>query len=271
MKIFSLAFFWLQVRISLSSDVAEVDVVNNELKHFKRAVNEMRQKDIKLKGFYHVSNWRGAPYWKDVVREQMHILDGKRIPDLWSNNLANTSYSQDMDNMYQTKVNLLEETDQLYVNIVGDHPKHYFEIADFMNSLDLNFKDRLYYNYNKTVTRGSMSFARKCNNQKEIESLEANEEISEGEFSTMTTIQKYCKNEINHGRNSYVYYLHSKGGCCIRGKPRVLYDTEPVASWRELLNTFTIEFPSICLRALNLGYSTCGAELLHSYYAGNFW
>ena len=34
--------------------------------------------------------------------------------------------------------------------------------------------------------------------------------------------------------------------------------SNPVASWRELMNTFNIEFPSVCLRALMDGYrSVC--------------
>ena len=44
------------------------------------------------------------------------------------------------------------------------------------------------------------------------------QEISEGESSTIMTLQKYCKNEVSQGRKAYIYYLHSKGGCCIRGE-----------------------------------------------------
>ena len=41
-----------------------------------------------------------------------------------------------------------------------------------------------------------------------------------------------------------------------------------VASWREVMNTFNIEFPSICMRALNDGYSTCGMEYQEAHYSG---
>ena len=99
----------------------------------------------------------------------------------------------------------------------------------------------------------------------------ANQEISEGESSTIMSLHNYCKKEVKEGRSSYVFYMHSKGGCCVRGKKKVSYNVEPVASWREGMNTFNVEFPSICLRALNLGYSTCGMEYQDAHYSGNFW
>ena len=37
------------------------------------------------------------------------------------------------------------------------------------------------------------------------------------------------------------------------------------------MNAFVIEFPSICLRALHSGYSTCGTEYQDAHYSGNFW
>jgi hypothetical protein len=104
-------------------------------------------------------------------------------------------------------------------------------------------------------------------------------------------------NEVANKRKAYIYYIHSKGGCCVRGEKKVSYNVEPVgktnellhfwcwyvvhsyvnnvlyiyiyvyiymyiyqfyiflytASWREGMNTFNLEFPSICLRALLAG------------------
>lgn len=38
------------------------------------------------------------------------------------------------------------------------------------------------------------------------------------------------------------------------------------------MNTFNLEFPSICARALlRHGYSTCGIENQDAHYSGNFW
>lgn len=46
----------------------------------------------------------------------------------------------------------------------------------------------------------------------------------------------------------------------------------PEASWREGMNTFNLEFPSICARAIiRHGYSACGVENQDAHYSGNFW
>lgn len=71
------------------------------------------------------------------------------------------------------------------------------------------------------------------------------------------------------GKKAMVFYMHNKGACCrkaIRG-PR-----DPVASWREMMNTFNVEFPSICMRAVGVKkYATCGTEYQAAHYSGNYW
>ena len=61
------------------------------------------------------------------------------------------------------------------------------------------------------------------------------------------------------------------GGCCVRkSEPSKEGHKRAVASWREVMNTFNIEFPSICLRAMLDGYSACGMEYQDAHYSGNF-
>lgn len=274
MKSLFCLIFQLWIATCSSQEKAEklekksTNLVSKELEQWRRAVDEMRQKKIKIKGFYHTSSW--APYWKDVLLEQLYMLDGKRTPRKWSNNPGNTT-DMDIERMYQTKVSLLEESEQLYLNVAGPTSKDLTTIKTFVDSLNLKFKNQIYFNYNKTAGRGEYSDAKNRKDTKRMEEMQANPEISEGESSTIMSLHSYCKNEVAAGRKSYVYYMHSKGGCCVRGKKKVSYNVEPVASWREGMNTFNIEFPSICLRALNLGYSTCGMEYQDAHYSGNFW
>jgi len=65
-------------------------------------------------------------------------------------------------------------------------------------------------------------------------------------------------------------YIHnnnnSKSGCCY--KDFGSKEKNPRASWREEMNAFNIEFPSICLRALLEGYNTCGVENQDAHYSG---
>ena len=98
--------------------------------------------------------------------------------------------------------------------------------------------------------------------------------LSEGEGATLQALWEHCSAETAAGRKALVYYLHSKGSCCTRGPgsesggpPDVV---EAISDWREALNTFTVEFPSICLRALLAGYPTCGYGAQSGHYSGNF-
>ena len=76
---------------------------------------------------------------------------------------------------------------------------------------------------------------------------------------------------------SSVYHLHTSA----------VFVGSPVSDWRDEMNAFNLEFPSICLRAMNqgsysvnnsafhgnfvdLGYATCGVEYQASHYSGNF-
>ena len=63
-----------------------------------------------------------------------------------------------------------------------------------------------------------------------------------------------------------LYDDKSKSGCCY--KDFGSKEKNPRASWREEMNAFNIEFPSICLRALLKGYNTCGVENQDAHYSG---
>lgn len=76
---------------------------------------------------------------------------------------------------------------------------------------------------------------------------------------------------ISAGKKAFVYYFHSKGSCCSRSHsnhPDKIPQNEGVVAWREYMNAVNLEFPSICLRALLNGYTTCGAENQDRHYAG---
>lgn len=254
------------------ADQNKTNVVSRESEQWRRAVSEMREKKISLKGFYHTSSW--APYWKDVLIEQLHLMDGKRIPKKWStllNNNPSNITDMSISHMMQTKVALLAEVDELYLNVAGPTSRDLTIIKKFVESLNLKYHQNIHFNWNQTADRGAYHHAKNSKNEQVVKSMETNPFISEGESSTIMTLHNYCKNEVANNRKAFVFYLHSKGGCCVRGKPKHSYNVEPVASWREGMNTFNIEFPSICLRALLSGYSSCGMEYQDAHHSGNFW
>jgi hypothetical protein len=130
-------------------------------------------------------------------------------------------------------------------------------IQDFVDGLDLSNRNKLSFDFHETIARQSF---RKLNESERAEVLKR-ADVTEGEVSTFQALHDYCTSEKKKQRKSWVYYLHTKGGCCTR-------KTEPVgrrfvSSWREAMNAFLYEFPSICLRALHSGYQAS--------YSGNFW
>lgn len=87
---------------------------------------------------------------------------------------------------------------------------------------------------------------------------------TEGEYHTVQAVHDYCKRAVRENRSTIVFYFHTK----TMGEGRQLI---PASCWRDIMNAYTVEFPSICIRALLKGYSSCGPLLSSNAYNGNFW
>lgn len=94
-----------------------------------------------------------------------------------------------------------------------------------------------------------------------------------GENPTIIALHEHCKAEVAANRQSVVFYMHLKSaGQVVQSDTAASRATAP-AFWREVMNTLTLEFSSICLRALLAGSSICGSLYRHiptSHFAGNF-
>ena len=125
------------------------------------------------------------------------------------------------------------------------------QVQGAADALGLKHRDKIEFYFNRTLDRGS--FRNLSPEERDKRQLDA--ELSEGEAATTLAMHDYCTNEKKHGRAAMVFYLHNKGGCCVRRpEPAKEGYRRAVASWREVMNTFNIEFPSICLRAMLDGY-----------------
>jgi hypothetical protein len=96
---------------------------------------------------------------------------------------------------------------------------------------------------------------------------------TEGEYHTLTNLHKYCRRAVANKENVIVFYFKALSPHRRKAfHPAVNSDDHPFGTWRDLQNAFTIEFPSICIRALLKGYSTCGVLSNGKFYEGNyFW
>lgn len=94
-----------------------------------------------------------------------------------------------------------------------------------------------------------------------------------GEYPTITALHDHCKAEVAAGRQTLVFYMHLKAANVVVNFDTVAKKATATAFWREAMNTLTLEYSSICLRALMAGSSICGSLYRHlptSHFAGNF-
>ena len=186
------------------------------------------------------------------------------------------------------------------MNIVGNDDGDYQTIRNSILELNLKNINKISFQFNKTITRGSYKDA----NVETKNRLDNDASLSEGktkwlviaygiagisrpnpsivftnyllskfigETSTFNKLHQYCQAQAQLNQETYVLYAHNIGGSSYR-KATDYNIPNQIASKREYLNSFIIEHPSICLRALYSGYSTCGVGLHNAEYLGHyFW
>jgi hypothetical protein len=243
----------------------EISILHREKQRMEQLAQILRQVYgyQHIQGFYHTSKWR--TFWKEVISEQLYLLDGRRpVPELNTPRYTN-KIPWDMNNMYASLLNI---SDGLYLNVVGEDESHKQQVEEYINNLDLKHRNKVKVHYNRTITRYAYDSA----TVEKKAAYDANPELSCGEYSTIMRLRNYCIDQVKAGQKTLVYYMHSKGQCCQRN---VTKDTPPqnegVSAWREYMNAMIVEFPSICLRALMKGYLACGVENQDMHFSGNYW
>lgn len=96
-----------------STSRIELDMLNKEMDKSSKVFLYLKCLGYSIAGFYHTSAYQS--HWKEVLTEQLSLLDGKRkIPiDIDSNN---SFYAWDDKQRYTS---LLNASDSLFLNIVG--------------------------------------------------------------------------------------------------------------------------------------------------------
>ena len=250
-----LIYFNLAQNISKAIDKVhfreKIQPRKSERRRFSEAILKAKAEGYIIGGFYHSSAWRA--HWKLIIEEQLKILDGKRSVagddgiDLL-NAPANIEWSESI------WASLMQSSEFLYMNIAGKERSDFEMISSYVKTLGLKNQNKIIFKFNRTIDRNS--FVHKNSDEQKI-LLDDPDNLSEGEVSTIYALHDYCKRTVAAGKKSIVYYLHSKSA---NAWPRLSKKSRdlPTANWRDVMNAFTIEFPSICLRAIVEGYSTCG-------------
>ena len=212
--------------------------------------------NIKLLGYYHTSAWRSS--WPSIIEEQLRLMDGTYDPE----NLEGRK------NPFNGTC-LLCVVDELYVTVSGTR-EDCSMLTAFIDSLDLLNRKKISIHFAHTIGRFEYRSA-SPGEQRILRYRQITENISVGEYSTIQELHSTCKKMHRSGQRTFVFYAHSKGVCCPKNSG--IPEMEPTADWRETLNTFTIEYPSTCIRSLLDGYAACGANFYaeHMHFVGNMW
>jgi hypothetical protein len=226
--------------ISTGSTEIKLKLLEQEL--FANATIDAIRQGASLRGFYHTSAWKA--HWREVITEQLRIIDGYN----------------------SSTPSLLSFMDKLHVTVADiDNDFHYIE--NHIHSLNLTSISKVNLVRNNTVFRNTYKLS-KPKQREQLRDRVARESLSEGEYATIMAMHTYCSDQVALNNSAYVVYFHTKGSCCPK------YPPSPVSDWRDEMNAFILEFPSICLRAMNKGYSTCGVEYTETgdkhHFAGNF-
>ena len=175
------------------------------------------------------------------------------------------------------------------MTVAGRDVKEFQDVKALVSQLLLDHAHKIHLRFNYSLAREQFEDALPG----EQERWERESDWSSGEHPTLSRLHAHCADMQRQGRRALVYYLHSKGSCCWKDVRQVYTDQlsfsfsqrerernaqtktkhfSPVATWRDLMNAATVEFPSICVRALlDKHYAACGAENQLAHYSGNFW
>eukprot|EP01038_Epipyxis_sp_PR26KG_P017591 gene17591-24433_t len=258
---------WDGGRNAFSDKIESIEsfLIGKGLHEFRKEVHHAKSLGYRIKGFYHASVAHGdydfPPGFKIVVEDHLRMLDGQRKQPNLYRNLSVPGATEQVDwwtenEIYLKGPSLLDASDELYINeavILGASPY----VEDFVKSIrtKINSFDKITFHTNQTLKRKSA----------EEQASKDKFNISIGEFSTVQALQNYCVDEVSHGRKSLVYYFHTKASNAVT-RPNT------ITSWRDIMNAFILEFPSICIKALVRGnFSTCGTIMHPRMYGGNFW
>eukprot|EP01038_Epipyxis_sp_PR26KG_P009756 gene9756-13125_t len=223
---------------------------------------------IPVYGFYFLTSFE-KKYWKEILEEHIMILDGKRF-------LFNLFPSNHFSN--NNKVDKKKLTSRISTG--------WSSLFDILDKLEIHFSSTNQNDLIRSVEVQNLtaminSLYIRSNNEKiiiknyELKDKNKNNnynrllEESKNELNTLNRIHQYC---LSH-QNSFVFYINNHENNCTHLHHDETLGTELFV--HDVINSFIIEYPSICLTALMSGYKTCGVDFnsidqTHGY-VNNIW
>jgi len=244
---------------------------------FHASLNLLDTMKIEIRGFYHVSTT--IRHWLEVLEEHIMLLDGKRFPtNLFSSHQPDRKQITNVGMRLSTGwSSVLEIAESIQVNVDSMDGQHkasstYQNVTDMLLNLHTRGgAQKIHVKINKEAQMNAISETLSApDHQNQLHRLAS----LMGEISTLSDVYDYCQQRVKkESQNAYVFFLHNQESMCAvdeyKHMPLHKISTEPFTN--DIINSFIVEFPSICLIALLSGYATCGTDFQEGVYDTNIW
>lgn len=190
---------------SLGSRQLENSLRIYERESFKISMSKVKSRDVRIRGFYHTSTWKD--YWKDVISEQLIIMDGMR-------NMSSDIFRKERRGQVtqqRKSSSVFELVDFIHITVGGSR-NDYLHVEQLVRSLLSHRSESIKLFHNETVPRED--FDNLTSDEKMRTELSKNPELSSGEMASLLSMQDYCIDQQTRGQTAFVFYLHNKGSCC---------------------------------------------------------
>lgn len=220
---------------------------------------------VHVRGFYHVTE--ALMHWKEIFEEHLMIMDGKRFQsNLFSKNPTKSSV---LDSKRKNKLttgwsSVFDIIDKLQITFEGSDAA-YSNLTTLYNAMHIRSGTEKIdsSHYNHTLDSHSNVFG-------DLSAADRHS-LSEifGEIHTMNELHRYCTARTTARERAFVFYLHNHETAC--SKHSAAPASVDAAVVHDVVNSFVVEFPAVCLAALLGGYSSCGVDFAHGQYENNVW
>jgi hypothetical protein len=163
-----------------------------EMEQNMKVLETMKHQGYSIYGFYHTSTL--LEYWREVVSEQLYLLDGgRKFPYISTDKMRGNAkldygtYEWDTNHKYTSLLNI---TEQLYMNVVGNDTKEFNNMKALVSYLMLSNRHKIYMNFNRTLPREAYDDAPL---EKKTMSDQMHH-LTSGEYPTITKLSETCRN-----------------------------------------------------------------------------
>lgn len=230
---------------------------------FHAALNTADRLNIHFRGFYHVTE--DLKYWKEIFEEHLMIMDGKRFQsNLFSKDpsKAHVDKKRKIARLSTGWSSVFDAMDKIHITFEGSS-EAFANLTSLLGSMHIRTGGEKIdvKHYDKVAKESTLAHLSAADRHSLAEVF--------GEMYTLNELHSYCTERSKAGDDAYVFYLHNHETNCTSSHQAAALRSATFV--HDVVNSFVVEFPSVCLSALLGGYGTCGVDFEAGQYAHNVW